>query len=111
MVVPPLGFAEGDDHELGRSHLHEPLQMGAKGAGAPDHDVARIDVGPPVGQERADGIGNAVDAVGNQRAEVLGIDLPVVFRGDTVDLRSPGGDVVRRAEARELAVTQTSHPP
>ena len=94
------GLADRDGDELGGADLDEPLEQRGQRLQARRHDVGRVDAGSPLGQEGGEHVGDAVERVRDERAEVLGIDLPVVLGGDPLDLGTAGGDVVGRAEAR-----------
>ena len=90
------GLGDREDDELGRADVDEALDRVDQGVPADRHERRRVvEIGTAPGELGQQDVGHDVERVGDQHAEVVLLDRPVVLGGDLLDHRPPGGGVGR----------------
>ena len=91
MLVPRRGVAglgDREDDELGRADVDEALDRVDQRVPADRHERRRVvEVGTAPGELGEQHVGHDVERVGDQHAEVVLLDRPLVLGGDLLDHR------------------------
>ena len=109
--VGVLGLGEGEYDELRGADLDELADQVGEPLPRRRHEFARIgQVRPPLGEQREESVGNRPERIRHEHAEMVVLDLAVVFGADVLDHGAARRCVGRGDERREPAVGHPADP-
>jgi hypothetical protein len=98
-------LVDGEHDELRGADVDELLDQCGQIFPRRRHDPGDVvDVGTALRQDREQLIGDLTEAVRDQDAVVVRLDLTIVFLADPFDLGASGGEILGEHERREPAV-------
>ena len=102
-------FGDGEDDELGGADVDEALdRVGRARPIRPARASRVVEIGAATGELGQQHVGHVVERVGDEHAEVVVLDRPVVLGGDLLDHRPSRGGVTGGDERRQPPVGEAA---